>query len=244
MSPYGDSTGRYASPSSSSAEIVAQTPALPPPVSRRAVEPRLVAGLAAPRHRVERPEQLARHDVEAADVADDVVRLVRRARAACARRGTMMTSLAIVGGEFVPICVRVPVVALIERCLEIDDAVVAEALDRPARRRVQRDELIARRHVDARACRRRVCQNASPRPDSLPRRFGAARAFVQAVDPELLAGRGVRAPSRRGACRPSCTARRRRRAACSGSAYSGVGPKFATLKRHATSSEPKLLASI
>ena len=80
----------------------------------RAVEPRLVAGLAAPRNRVERPEQLSGDDVETADVADHVVCLVRRRERRVRgaddhdvlhdRRRRMRADL-----------VRVPVVALIER---------------------------------------------------------------------------------------------------------------------------------
>ena len=67
------------------------------------VEPRLVARLTAPRDGMERPEQLARDDVEAADVADRRCWPDPPARAACARRPRSTTSFAIVGGEFKPI---------------------------------------------------------------------------------------------------------------------------------------------
>ena len=60
----------------------------------------------------------------------------------------------------------------------------------PARRRVQGDELIARRHVDDALVVAALPEREAAARE-LARRFLAARAFVQAVDPELLAGRGV-----------------------------------------------------
>ena len=167
---------------------------------RGVVEPGFVAGLAGLRHGMESPEQLAGHDVETADVADDVVGLVGR-RERRMRRGhhdhVARDRRRRVGTDLAP----VPIVALIERRFEIDDAIVTEGLDGATRRRVQRDELIARRDVDD-ALVVAALPKREPAARELTRCFGAARALVEAVDPELLAGRSVE--RRHGA---ACTAR-------------------------------------
>ena len=78
--------------------------------------------------------------------------------------------------------------------LEIDDAVGAEARDDRAGLRVQRDQPVARRDVqDPRIVSRgrRARPVRQPAARQLSRRGGAARAFVLAVHPPHLAGRGV-----------------------------------------------------
>src|SRR3970282_198405 len=141
----------------------------------RAVEPSFIARFAGPRHGMERPKVLAAHDVEATDVADDVLRLVGRRE----RRRRVRADLA-----------RVPVVTLIHRFAQIDDAVFAEALDRMAGLGVQRDEPIARRHVDD-ALVVAALPEREPAAGKPARRFRAALALVEAKDPELLGRRGV-----------------------------------------------------
>ena len=168
---------------------------------RGVVEPAFVAALAGLRHGVESPQQLAGHDIETADVADDVVGLVGR-RERRMRRGhhddVARDRRRRVGPDLAP----VPIVALIERRFEIDDAVVTEGLDGTTCRGVQRDELIARRHIDD-ALVVTALPKREPAARELTRCFGAARTLIEAIDPELLAGRSIQ--RRDGA---ACTARR------------------------------------
>ena len=97
--------------------------------------------------------------------------------------------------------------------LQIDDAVLAEAGRGHAGLGVERDHLVARRHVDdARAARPSV-QYDEAASGELPRRRFAALAFVLAVHPQQSRRCRRRAPRPRGACRPWS---RRRRPTISG----------------------------
>ena len=79
---------------------------------------------------------------------------------------------------------------LIDLQLQIDDAVLAEARDGRAGLRIERDQPVAGRDVeDPRLPAVAPVREAAAR--QLPRRRRAARAFVLAVHPEHLAGRGV-----------------------------------------------------
>src|SRR5262249_54008106 len=113
-----------------------------------AVEPRVVAGLALLRNRVEGPEALARANVEAANVAFVVLEAFRR-RALPERRAdhdhiapddrrALKTDLA--GDE-------IRKNRLVDVRLEINGAVRAEARNRVARFCVERDETIAGRDI-------------------------------------------------------------------------------------------------
>ena len=74
--------------------------------------------------------------------------------------------------------------------LQIDDAVLAERRDRRAGLRVEREHLIAGRHVDDALSSRPSVQYARPRPDSL--RGAIRRAGPRLpVHPQQLAGRRV-----------------------------------------------------
>src|SRR5688572_25298267 len=80
--------------------------------------------------------------------------------------------------------------ALIDVLLEIDDALAAEALDAIARARIERDQLIAGRHVDdAFVVAALPVRKTAPR--ELARRNLTALAFVEPVDPQELARAGV-----------------------------------------------------
>ena len=91
---------------------------------------------------------------------------------------------------------------LIDVLLQIDDAVVAEALDAIAGARVERDHLIARRHIDD-SCVVAVLPIREPAARELARRDLTALAFVEPV--QSIAARRCRhrARRRRGASRPS-----------------------------------------
>ena len=95
---------------------------------------------------------------------------------------------------------------LIEPELQIDDAVLAEARHGIAGLRVQRDETVARRHVEDPLVFLSVAPVREAAARQLPRRRRTARAFVLAVHPQQLAGRGVERRRRRAACRRSNTA--------------------------------------
>jgi hypothetical protein len=79
---------------------------------------------------------------------------------------------------------------LIDVLLEIDDTVVAERLDAIACARIERDHLIARRHVDdAFVVAILPVREAAPR--QLARRNLAALPFVETMNPEQLAVAGI-----------------------------------------------------
>ena len=102
----------------------------------------------------------------------------------------MMTFFATIGVACRPISSVQRIEVLIDVLLQIDDAAVAEALDAIAGARVERDHLIARRHVDD-AFVVAVLPVREPAARELPRRDLAALAFVEPMDPEQLAVAGV-----------------------------------------------------
>ena len=100
---------------------------------------------------------------------------------------TTITSLATIGVACRPISPVIEIDRLIVVELQVDDAVLAEAGDRDAGLGVERDQLIARRHVDD-ARFRAVGPVREPAARELARRRFAALAFVLAVHPEHFAG--------------------------------------------------------
>ena len=196
--------------------------------------PRVVAELAQLRDGVEDPEPLAGLDVESADVALHVLKALR-VRAGLAggaddhdvvgdhRRG-MQPDLAVH---------RIDDLVVVQ--LQVDNAVAAEARRGHARLGIERDETIAGRHVQD-ALLAAVGPVGETAARQLARRRRAARAFLLAVHPELLAGCRGRARRRRGGCRPSRRGRRWPSAASPSYWYSGRGPRLSVLNRQATSS--------
>ncbi len=110
----------------------------------RTVEPRLVARLAPYGNRVERPQQLAGMDVEAAHVALQV-RLRRRPHADLVR-GTDDDDVADDGRRRAVADARLVVDLTAHADHEIDDAVLAEARHRSAGVGIERGEKEPRRH--------------------------------------------------------------------------------------------------
>ena len=158
-------------------------------VDGRVVQPGLAPELARLRDGVEDPQALARPHVEAADVA---LRVAPAAGvAARAEGGAHDDHVPGDGGRGVqPDFARDRIDVLVVVQLEVDDAVLAEAGDRPPGPGRQGDQPVARRDVqDALvAAVAPVGQPASRQP---PRRRLAARSLVEAVGPQQLARAGV-----------------------------------------------------
>src|SRR6185503_17684913 len=161
--------------------------AIVPAVRPRVIEPRVVAVLAALRNRVEDPEPLARLHVVAADISLLVGLPLRRNAAAQMRgadddrvagddRGSMQADLAVD-----------QIHGLVVFELQIDHAVLAEARDRVASLRVERDEPVAWRDVDN-SLLAAVAPVRKPASGKLARRGVTTRPLDFAVDPEHLAG--------------------------------------------------------
>src|SRR3954466_11134626 len=78
-----------------------------------------------------------------------------------------------------------------DAALQIDDAVLAEAGDRRAVVRVERDQAIAGRHVDHAIVAAAITPVRQPAAGELTRRHPGALALAQAVRPQQLAGPAV-----------------------------------------------------
>ena len=87
--------------------------------------------------------------------------------------------------------------------LHVDDAVGAEAGDRHAGLRVQRDQAVAGRDVDDAVVTLAVGPVREAAARELARRVDGARAFLLGVHPDQLAGLARRARPPSGACRRS-----------------------------------------
>ncbi len=152
--------------------------------------PRVVAELAQLGNRVENPQALAGLDVEAADVALLVLlalgRASRHVRGAH-DDGVLRDDGRRVEADFAGHRVHHLIVVL----LQIDDAVGPEIPHQLARHRVQRHQLVARRHVEDTAIVLAVGPVGEPAARELARRGFAPGPFVLLVHPQHLAGRGV-----------------------------------------------------
>ena len=148
-----------------------------------AVEPRLVAGLALFRNRVEGPETLAGADVEAADVA--FVVLVNLRRGALTERGADHDDVARDDGRALKADLARRDVGenfLIDVGLEVNRAIGPERRNQIARLRVEREQPVAGRDVENPfvAAVGPIGESAAGK---LTRRCGAARAFIFLVRP-------------------------------------------------------------
>ena len=182
-------------------------------VGPRIVQPGVVAEFARLRDRVEDPEALAGPHVESADVAlhvglargdaarfvrgaddDDVFRNHRRRVQADLRRHRIDHLVVVL--------------------FQIDEAVFAERRDAHAGLRVQRDELIARRHVEnSLLASIGPVRQAAAR--ELPGRHRGAGAFAFAVHPQLFARFRIERDDRPPGAAGGCTTRRSPSTACS-----------------------------
>ena len=155
----------------------------------RALQPAFRTELAAHRHGVEDPQPLARARVEPSHVTLGRARR-RRIRTRWVR-GTDDDDVLRDDRRRVQADLSVQrVEVLIDVLLQIDNAAVTEALDAIAGARVERDHLVARRHVDD-ALVVAALPIREPAARQLPRRNLAALAFVEPMDPEQLAVAGV-----------------------------------------------------
>ncbi len=158
-----------------------------PGVDGRVVQPRVASELAGPGDGVEDPPALAGAGVVAADVALDV--LAARGRPAGAVRGPDDDHVAgDDGGAVPPDLAGQGVDGLVVVALEVDDAVDPEPRHGPPRARVEPDELVADGdQVDA-----LVALAVGPVGDAAARHAADGvhppLAFVEAVDPQQLAG--------------------------------------------------------
>ena len=75
--------------------------------------------------------------------------------------------------------------------LQVDDAVHAESLDRHAGQRIQRHQLVARRHIDNAVILLAVRPIRHAMAGILPRGVAAAGAFVDGMHPAHFAGGGI-----------------------------------------------------
>ncbi len=153
------------------------------------IQPRVGADLTLLRNRVEDPETLARSHVVSADVAL-VGFLIARRHPFAERRadedGVLRDDRRGLNADFT----LHEIDGLIVFRLQIDRTVLAEARDRHAGLRVQRDQAIAHRRIENPLFASvGPIRHATARP--LARRPYGALAFVLAVRPELLARRGV-----------------------------------------------------
>ena len=147
-----------------------------PGVDPRVLFPGVVAEFAQLRDRVEDPEPLAGPDVEPADVTLSRSESSSGSRRSCPAAPTMTTFLATIGVACRPISPFIGSIDLIVLQLQIHDAAGAEAGDRRPGLRVQRDQAIARRHVEN-ALLAAVGPVGEAAARQLPRRGGAARAL-------------------------------------------------------------------
>ncbi len=157
----------------------------------RVVEPRVVAELAGPGNRVERPQDLPRAHIVGAGHALGVV--VGRDRHALFHRGAdedhvLRDDGSRVETDFSGLEIDLLAVAEHDADLHVDDAVLAERAHGLPGLRVERDEAISRRDVDDAIVAFAVAPVREPAARELTGRRRAARAFGVAVNPEQLAG--------------------------------------------------------